>query len=163
MPSVETFMHAFLLGLPDVQVIAHTHPTPLLSLLSLEGVATIASQRLFPDEIVCCGPASCFVPYVDPGLPLAVAIQRSVTEFVEKRGEAPKTIWLENHGLIALGRNVKDAESATFMAVKAARVWLGALSSGRALKTLTPEQIDRIHTRPDEHYRQRLLWAVGRG
>lgn len=163
MPSVETFMHAFLLGLPDVQVIAHTHPTPLLSLLSIDGAEAIAGQRLFPDEIVCCGPASCFVPYVDPGLPLAVEIQRCVTEFVEKRGEAPKTIWLENHGLIALARNARDAESASLMAVKAARVWLNALASGRPIRPLSPEQVDRIHTRPDEHYRQRLLWAVGRG
>lgn len=162
MPSVETFMHAFLLGLPDVQVIAHTHPTPLLSLLSLEGSAELASQRLFPDEIVCCGPASCYVPYVDPGLPLALEIRRAVTEFIERQGEAPKTIWLENHGLIALARNARDAESASLMAVKAARVWLNALSTGRPVRTLTAEQIDRIHTRPDEHYRQRLLWAVGR-
>jgi rhamnose utilization protein RhaD (predicted bifunctional aldolase and dehydrogenase) len=163
LPSVETFMHAFLLGLPDVQVIAHTHPTPLLALLSIGDSAAIASQRLFPDEIVCCGPASCYVPYVDPGLPLANAIRQSVTDFIEKRGEAPKTIWLENHGLIALARNARDAESASFMAVKAARVWLGALSTGQPVRTLTPEQVDRIHTRPDEHYRQRLLWALGRG
>lgn len=162
MPSVETFMHAFLLGLPDVQVIAHTHPTPLLSLLSIEGSREIAAQRLFPDEIVCCGPASCYVPYVDPGLPLAVAIRDAVTAFIEERGEAPKTIWLENHGLIALARNARDAESASMMAVKAARAWLGALSTGRPVRTLTPEQVARIHTRPDEHYRQRLLWAVGR-
>ncbi|MGV3616952.1 MAG: class II aldolase/adducin family protein [Fimbriimonas sp.] len=163
MPSVETFMHAYLLGLPDVQVIAHTHPTPLLSLLCLEGAAGLANQRLFPDEIVCCGPASCFVPYVDPGLPLAVEIRRAVTEFVATWGEVPKTIWLENHGLIVLGKSVRDAESGSLMAVKAARVWLGALTSGRPVKTLTPEQVARIHTRPDEHYRQRLLWAVGRG
>ena len=162
LPSVETFMHAFLLGLPDVRVIAHTHPTPLLSLLCLEGAEEIAGLRLFPDEIVCCGPASCYVPYVDPGLPLAQEIQRCVTEFIERHGEAPKTIWLENHGLICLGRNVRDAESASLMAVKAARVWLNALTTGRKLKTLTPAQVSRIHTRPDEHYRQRLLWALGR-
>ena len=160
LPSVETFMHAYLLGLPDVQVVAHTHPTPLLSLLSLQGTAEIAEQRLFPDEIVCCGPATCFVPYVDPGLPLAREIRRCVTDFVERRGEAPRTIWLENHGLIALGRTIRDAESASLMAVKAARVWLAALTSGRPIKPLTPEQVARIHTRPDEHYRQRLLWSV---
>jgi rhamnose utilization protein RhaD (predicted bifunctional aldolase and dehydrogenase) len=163
MPSVETFMHAFLLGLPDVHVIAHTHPTPLLSLLSVEGAEQLAEQRLFPDEIVCCGPASCFVPYVDPGLPLAREIRARVLAFVERRGEVPKTIWLENHGLIVLGRSARDAESGSLMAVKAARVWLGALTSGRPVKPLTPAQIDRIHTRPDEHYRQRLLGALGRG
>lgn len=157
MPSVETFMHAYLLSLPDVAFVGHTHPTPLISLLGVRGCETIARQRLFPDEIVCCGPATAFVPYVDPGLPLAHAIQRSVEAYVAEFGTVPKTIWLQNHGLIALGKNPREVESATFMAVKAARAWLGALATGKPLNPLTPEQIDRIHTRPDEHYRQRLL------
>jgi len=161
MPSVETFMHAFLLSLPDVLFVGHTHPTPLLSLLSLQSAPELAVQRLFPDEIVCCGPATCFVPYSDPGLPLARAIRNNVRAYIRAHGETPKTIWLQNHGLIALGRSPREVESATRMGVKAARVWLGAMQTGQPLHPLTPTQIARIHTRPDEHYRQRLLWAVG--
>lgn len=160
-PSVETFMHAFLVTLPDVAFVGHTHPTALLSLLALEGCERMARERLFPDEIVCCGPATSFVPYVDPGVPLARAIQASVGEYAAEFGAAPKTIWLQNHGLIALGKSRREVESATFMAVKAARVRLGALATGIPLRPLTAEHIARIHTRPDEHYRQRLLWAVG--
>lgn len=161
-PSVETFMHAYLLQLPGVNFIGHTHPTPLISLLSVEGCKEIAAMRLFPDEIVCCGPATAFVPYTDPGLPLARAIKASVEEFALKYEMAPKTIWLQNHGLIAVGKSASDVESATFMAIKAARAWLGALSSGRKLNPLTEENVNRIHTRPDEHYRQELLWAMQR-
>lgn len=160
LPSVETFMHAGLFALPEVKVIGHTHPIPLLSLLCIEGAEKIAGQRLFPDEIVCCGPATAFVPYVDPGLPLARAVDRCVRKFIETHSQVPKTIWLQNHGLIALGKNRREVESATFMATKAARVWLGALSTGRTLTPLRQDQIDRIHTRPDEHYRQRLLWQI---
>lgn len=160
LPSVETFMHAYLLSLPDVQFVGHTHPTPLLSLLSTDGAEEIAGQRLFPDEIVCCGPAAAFVPYVDPGLPLARAIRSSVGNYIQKFGSVPKTIWLKNHGLIVLGKSVKEIESGTLMSVKAARVWLGALSSGRRIEPLSEAQIERIHTRPDEHYRQRLLWQT---
>ena len=159
-PSVETFMHAYLLMLPGVQYVGHTHPTPLISLLGIEGCEEIAAQRLFPDEVVCCGPATAFVPYTDPGLPLARAIQSSVEQFVEVHAMVPKTIWLQNHGLIAVGRSVGDVESATFMGIKAARAWLGALSSGKTLRPLSPEHVARIHTRPDEHYRQELLWAM---
>lgn len=157
MPSVETFMHAWLLSLPGVQFVAHTHPTPLLSLVSSKRASTLAKQRLFPDEIVCCGPETVFVPYTDPGLPLAQAIKASVEEFISRREETPKTIWLENHGLIALGQTAREALSATLMSIKAARVWLNGLASGLELKPLTAEQISRIHTRPDEHYRQQLL------
>lgn len=156
-PSVETFMHAYLLSLRDIHFVGHTHPTPLISLLSIEGCEEIAKMRLFPDEIVCCGPATAFVPYVDPGLPLARAIRKSVEEFIDEYGMVPKTIWLQNHGIIAPARLVKDVESASFMGIKAARAWLGALSSGRTLRPLTKQAVDRIHTRPDEHYRQRLI------
>lgn len=157
MPSVETFMHTFLLSLPGVVYVGHTHPTPLLSLLSTTKAKELAGQRLFPDEIVCCGPEAVFVPYTDPGLPLAKAIASAVEEFIHRREEAPKTIWLENHGLIALGETAHEVLSATLMSVKAARVRLNALSSGLEIKPLTADQIDRIHTRPDEHYRQELL------
>lgn len=160
MPSVETFMHAYLLGLPEIRYVGHTHPTPLLSLLAMADAADFARLRMFPDEIVCCGPESPFVPYVDPGLPLARAIRTAVEGYVEAWGGVPKTIWLGNHGLIALGRSPSEVESASRMAVKAAQAWLGLLATGKPVRSLTRAEIERIHTRPDEHYRQRLLWQV---
>jgi rhamnose utilization protein RhaD (predicted bifunctional aldolase and dehydrogenase) len=157
LPSVETFMHAYLLQLPGVRVIGHTHPTPLVALLSTVGCDRLARERIFPDEIVCCGPESAFVPYVDPGLPLARAIRESVLAYADRNSETPRTIWLQNHGLIALGKTKREVESATFMAAKAARAWLAALATGKEIRTLTPAEIARIHTRPDEHYRQKLI------
>jgi rhamnose utilization protein RhaD (predicted bifunctional aldolase and dehydrogenase) len=159
LPSVETFMHAFLLTLPDVTWVGHTHPTPLLSLLALEDAKSLARRRIFPDEIVCCGPASAYLPYVDPGMPLARAVRHATLEYIEEWGAPPKTIWMQNHGLIALGQSPKEVMSATLMAQKSARAWLGALQTGMPVVCLTAAQIARIHTRPDEHYRQRLLWA----
>lgn len=161
MPSVESFMHQLLLDLPGVGTVAHGHPVPLLSILCLPQASEIASQRLFPDEIVCCGPAAAFVPYVDPGLPLARAIRDSVQQFAGEWGTIPKTIWLANHGLICLGGGAKEAESAFRMSVKAARVWLGALQAGQTVNALTRAQVERISGRPDEHYRQKVLWSKG--
>jgi rhamnose utilization protein RhaD (predicted bifunctional aldolase and dehydrogenase) len=157
MPSVETFMHAYLLSLHGVQFVAHTHPEPLLALLSLDGAEAWADERLFPDEIVLCGPASVWVPYVDPGLRLARRIRDAVESYLDQEGEVPKSLWLQNHGLITLGATPKAALGATLMAAKAARVRLGALQTGRPLHALTKEDVMRIHTRPDEHYRQRRL------
>lgn len=156
-PSVETFMHAYLLKLHGINFVGHTHPTSLISLLAIGDCPSLARQRLFPDEIVCCGPATAFVPYVDPGLPLARAIRRSVEEFIDEFGMVPKTVWLQNHGLIAPAKSCRDVESATFMGSKAARAWLGALSTGKQIRPLPLTAIDRIHTRPDEHYRQKLI------
>lgn len=159
LPSVETFMHAWLLTLDNVQVVAHTHPESLMPLLYDQDVAIWAGQRFFPDEVVCCGPAACSVPYVDPGLPLAAAIRDAVQRFVDKWGIAPKTIWLANHGLIALGKNVAEAWSATTMQDKAARMLVAARSCQKDPKPLTVTQVRRIYERSDEHHRQRMLFG----
>lgn len=159
LPSVETFMHADLLSLPDVAFVGHCHATPLLSLLCLTDAKELAKKRLFPDEIVLCGPEAVWVDYCDPGFQLAKAIRSAVLAYIDRRGERPKTIWMRNHGLIVLGSNASEVESGMRMQVKAARVLLGAISSGREVTFLTDEQVERIHRRPDEHYRQKLLWA----
>lgn len=159
LPSVEAFMHAWLLKLPGVAVIGHTHPEPLLSILCTLDAREFAVKRIFPDEIVCCGPAACYVDYTDPGLPLAIKLRERVNVYMEKFGEPPKTIWLQNHGLIALGATAREVISATFMQAKAARILLGALQAGKDLRFLSQIEIERIHTRPDERYRQKLLWG----
>ena len=85
MPSVETLMHAFLLTLPGVAFVGHTHMTSVNGLLcSVRGWAFLeAGHRLFPDEIVVCGVAPCCVSYVDPGLPLARTTRARVTAYLE--------------------------------------------------------------------------------
>lgn len=156
-PSVETFMHAWLLALPNIHWVIHTHPEPVLSLVCLHGAEKWALEPLFPDEIVCCGPQICFVPYADPGLPLARMIALKTQEFLPTHGEFPKTFWLQNHGLVTIGKSMEDAKSATFMAVKAAKIRLSALQTSQPMIHLNSETVNRIHTRPDEHYRRSLL------
>lgn len=155
-PSVETVLHAQLLNLPDVRFVAHTHPQPVLSLLCAKDVQAALAGRLFPDEIVACGVAPLLIPYTDPGLPLAKAVHEGVHRFIDEHGERPKAILLQNHGLIALGETPKEVESITAMWVKTARVLLGTAAFGGP-NFLAPEHVQRIHTRPDEQYRRRML------
>lgn len=156
MPSVETFLHAYLLSLADINWVGHTHPTPVNAILCSSNSREAVSGRLFPDEIVCCGPAVCYVEYVDPGLPLARHLRQRVEAFIDEYGMVPKIILMENHGLIAAGRTVRDVETATSMYVKTARVLLGTFAMGGP-RYLTAENVARIHTRPDEHYRQKQI------
>ncbi|MDE2127373.1 MAG: class II aldolase [Armatimonadetes bacterium] len=156
MPSVETFFHAWLLTLPDVRFIGHTHPTAVNALLCSEQAAEHASGRLFPDHIVSCGPASCFVDYVDPGIPLALAIRDAVDAYIQVWSEAPKTILMRNHGLIVLGATATDVRAGTVMCVKAAQVLQGTMAFGGP-HFLGPDQVQRIHGRPDEAYRRRQI------
>jgi rhamnose utilization protein RhaD (predicted bifunctional aldolase and dehydrogenase) len=159
-PSLGTFMHAFLLSLPDVHYTALLHPTSLMSLLCIETAEEIAIQRLFPDEVVLCGPASCFVNYADPGLAIAREVRDAVLQYMDEWGIVPKTLWLRNQGLVCTGRTPQEVECAALMSAKAAQVWLGAIAVGQEVIPLDEGQVERIYTRPDEHYRQRLLWTL---
>jgi L-ribulose-5-phosphate 4-epimerase len=159
-PSTEAFMHAALLSMPDIQVVGHVHPTPLLSLLCLEGAEDFAGRRLCPDEIVCCGPATCFIPYVAPGLELAREIELKTEVFKLRYGIYPKTYWLQNHGLIAVGGTTREVESGCLMAVKSARVLLGALQTGEKIRSMTEREVAHIYNWPDEHARQKALWEA---
>ncbi len=155
-PSIETVLHAVLLSAPGINFVAHTHPTPVNALLCCRQWRELLTGRVFPDEIVACGPASVLVPYLDPGLPLARAVRDAVRNYIQDRHEPPKIVLIQNHGLIAMGPTAASVESATAMAVKAARIILGAAAVGE-LNHLTEEQVARIHTRPDEECRKQFL------
>lgn len=155
-PSIETLFHAWLLTLPGVNFVGHTHPVAVNSILCSPLGQQFATERMCPDEVVCCGPSSVFVPYCDPGLELSQAIRDFTTLHIENEGAPPRVILLQNHGMIALGASADAVKAATFMTVKAAQIFLGAVPLGGPV-FLTPEQIDHIANRLDEHYRQRAL------
>ncbi|RYX82378.1 class II aldolase [bacterium] len=155
-PSTEALFHAYLLSLPDVHFVGHTHPEAVNSLLCSPHAADFANKRLFPDQIVCCGATSPLVPYVHPGVPLALAIKQEVEAHIERFGEAPRLVLLRNHGLIALGKTPNAVIAATMMAEKAARVFLGAVSAGGPT-FMDAEQVSRIAGWNAEHYRQKVL------
>jgi rhamnose utilization protein RhaD (predicted bifunctional aldolase and dehydrogenase) len=156
LPSVETVMHAVCLAVEGVNYVGHTHPTSINMVTCSARWHELFSGRLFPDHVVVCGPASVLVPYVDPGLPLAREIRRRIAEFIQQTGERPRTIYMQNHGFIALGGSARDVMNITAMAVKAARILVGAAQTGGAV-FLSPGNVLRIHGRPDEHYRQRVI------
>jgi rhamnose utilization protein RhaD (predicted bifunctional aldolase and dehydrogenase) len=157
-PSVEAFFHAYLLSLPGIDVVGHTHPVRVSSILCSGDPASrrFAEQRRCPDEIVCCGPRSVLVPYVDPGTLLARKIREETAQFMAAEYRPPRLILLQNHGLIALGGTTGSVLSATLMAEKAAQIFIGASTLGTPV-ALSEKAVMRIDTRPDEHYRQRIL------
>ncbi len=155
-PSVETLLHALCLGLEGVNFIGHTHPTAINSLTCSVGFENAFTGRLFPDEIVVCGPAPLLVPYTDPGVPLARKIKQLLAEYMDRYGLPPRVLLLQNHGMIALGRSAAQVENITAMMVKTARILLGTYAAGGP-HFMPQTEVERIYGRPDEHYRQRLL------
>jgi rhamnose utilization protein RhaD (predicted bifunctional aldolase and dehydrogenase) len=155
-PSVEALFHAYLLSLPRVDFVGHTHPVSVNSILCSPLAETFATHRVFPDEVVCCGPSSVFVPYTDPGLKLAQCIRERTSEFLQNYGAPPRVILLQSHGIITLGGTAAAVKTAMFMASKAAEIFAGSVPLGGPV-FLPQADIDRLAGRRDEHHRQRAL------
>jgi rhamnose utilization protein RhaD (predicted bifunctional aldolase and dehydrogenase) len=157
-PSVEAVFHAYFLSLPGIEVVGHTHPVAVNSILCAgdEPSRRFAFERRFPDEIVCCGAKSVLVPYVDPGTILAQKIREETDKFIIAENRPPRVILLQNHGFIAIGATTGSVLAATLMAEKTARIFLGAAAVGAPVG-LTEKNVARIDSRPDEHYRQKML------
>jgi rhamnose utilization protein RhaD (predicted bifunctional aldolase and dehydrogenase) len=153
-PSVETMLHALALTGGGVAFVGHTHPTAVNAILCSKRAEEAISGRLFPDEVVVCGPAPAYVPYTDPGLPLARQVRQVLEEYAEKYGEAAKVIVIQNHGLIALGRSTDQVEYITDMYVKTCRVLLGTYALGGP-NFMSQQAVERIHSRPDIMHRRR--------
>jgi rhamnose utilization protein RhaD (predicted bifunctional aldolase and dehydrogenase) len=155
-PSLEAMFHAALLAFPGVQFVAHCHPLNVNRVLCSSRAQEFAEYRLFPDHVVYCGARSVFVPYADPGLPLALEVARRTSKLRDEAGAVPKMILLENHGTIALSPTMQGALACTLMAEKAAAIFVGAAAIDGP-KFLTAKEVQRIATRRDEAHRQRQL------
>ena len=91
-PSVELLFHALL---PE-PIVLHTHPTTINALTCCQGGRALAERVVGADSL--------WVPYTDPGLPLARAIRAGRAALEERTGgPAPRAILLQNHGLIVSG------------------------------------------------------------
>jgi rhamnose utilization protein RhaD (predicted bifunctional aldolase and dehydrogenase) len=161
-PSVEAMLHAICLGIGGATVVGHTHPVPVNILLCSPHAERMSSDVLFPEQVVILGRNPVFVPYTDPGLTLARAVQREMLRRIEFDGAPPKVIYLGNHGIFALGQSAAEVLRITAMAVKVSRILGGALAVG-GVTTLSEHDVARIDGRPDEVYRRQVLAGSGPG
>ncbi len=63
---------------------------------------------------------------------------------------------MQNHGFIAVGASDKEVLNITRMAVKTAKIILGTYLLGGP-NFFSDENVNRIETRPDEHYRRKVI------
>ena len=156
LPSVETFLHAICLREGGAKWVGHTHTVSVLKILCSTLGAEPFLHYIFPDAIVVCGRHVAVVPYVDPGIRLAVALRQSLRQFISEHKTPPKVILMLNHGPVALGQSPRDVLNTMLMLDKWANILVGnyMVSGPRFLdETLS----DRIENRPDEHYRRRVI------
>lgn len=88
-PSVELLFHALL----PRRFVVHTHPTVVNMLTCCVRGEALATELL--------GDKALWIPYTNPGLPLAARIRDALVAFERRSNQsAPDAILLQNHGLI---------------------------------------------------------------
>lgn len=152
-PSIETVLHALCLTLGQATVVGHTHPIAVNAILCSQQPESVLRHTM-PDVVVVCGAKPLLVPYADPGLPLARAVHAGLLKHIDEYGDPPKTIYLQNHGLFALGATAREVQNITDMAVKNARVLMQTFAIGGP-RFLSEDDVRRIDTRLDEILRRR--------
>jgi rhamnose utilization protein RhaD (predicted bifunctional aldolase and dehydrogenase) len=128
-PSIETALHALCLSLGRATFVGHTHPTPVNAILCARDARDAFSGSIFPAESMVCG-KPLFVPYASPGQPLGRAVQQALQSALDARGEPPRALLLQNHGLVALGATPREVLDVTEMMVKTARILIRTYALG---------------------------------
>jgi rhamnose utilization protein RhaD (predicted bifunctional aldolase and dehydrogenase)/NAD(P)-dependent dehydrogenase (short-subunit alcohol dehydrogenase family) len=131
-PSVELLFHAFL---PE-RLVLHTHPIDINAVTCNRDGAALA-ERLFGERAV-------WVPYTDPGLPLARAIVEARRAHVERTGEpAPAITVMQNHGIIVGGESAAEIVELSGWLLDTVRAALqrAAVPAGVAAPDLSPADL----------------------
>ena len=101
-PSVELLFHALM---PE-RIVLHTHPVVLNALTCSRDGGALAA-RLFGDRAL-------WIPYTNPGLPLARAIAGARAAFEARTGApAPHVTLMQNHGIIVAGDTGAEIDERT--------------------------------------------------
>jgi rhamnose utilization protein RhaD (predicted bifunctional aldolase and dehydrogenase) len=136
-PSVELLFHAFL---PE-RFVLHTHPV-LINAVTCNSNGAALAARLFGDDAL-------WVPYTDPGLPLARAVVEARRAFVARTGQpAPPITLMQNHGIIVAAETPSEIEQRSTWLVDTVRAAMTAAeTTGEAAAEGDPEGMDPDRSR----------------
>lgn len=155
-PSMEIGFHTWLLSLPNINFVCHTHPINTLKILCTDHINVFAGVRLFPDQIIYNNKYSCVVPYVNPGTDLIEVIKHNVNEYIKDMNEIPKLILLQNHGIICIGETYQQCVVATEICEKSAEIYIGANQLG-SFNYINQKNIIELDRDENELYRKNVL------
>ena len=145
-PSCEILMHLGCYAVrDDIAAVVHTH-SPYAVAVASSGQTV---PPLFPDHIGLLGTE---VPLVDYVVPAGKELADRVVEAARKHN----AILLANHGVVAVGTNVREAYFRALALEVAAQVFMLSKLTGGA-RLLTPEEVREVDQLEAEDYRRELL------
>jgi len=130
-PSCEFRMHAFCYRVrPDISCVIHTHPLYSTTLIS----CSVKPKLTGPEFILGIGSEIGIIDYICPG---TEKLASKVGQVVAKCN----VIYLKNHGLLSVGKNLKEAYTRTILAEQMAKMQVIAMSMGKKLQAISAKQI----------------------
>ena len=122
-PSVEVGFHAIL-----KKYVIHTHSVYAnLLTCSLEGEAL--AEKLFKDKDF----GFIFLPYINPGFELTLAMMNKIDAFVKETGKYPEVIFMKNHGLVVTGDYIERVKAVNTDVNETIRNYFGLEDNFRAV------------------------------
>ena len=106
--SVEAPLHDSL----SARFVVHTHPACVNGLTCAIG-GRQAAKRLFPEAL--------WMPYVDPGYTLCMAVRRAIAAYRSAHGCEPSLLFLENHGVFVAGDTADEIRAVYARVMKTLR------------------------------------------
>ena len=144
-PSVESAMHSIIYrNRPDVHAIVHTHQ-PYGSVFSLINTSIPA---LFDEVAFSLGHSVDVVPYALSGSP------ELVHNVAGKLSNNANAYILQNHGILALGKDLDKAILHAELLEKVAHIYCLALSTGKPVTALPQSIIDVVKVVRDSEVKQ---------
>lgn len=128
-PSVEVGFHAIL-----KKYVVHTHSV-YANVLTCAVEGEELAKKLFKDKDF----GFIFLPYINPGFELTLAMKKKIAEYVAANGRYPEVIFMKNHGLVVTGDDIDRVKAVNTSVNETVRNYFGLPDNFREIRlTETP-------------------------
>lgn len=100
-PSVEVGFHAIL-----KKYVIHTHSV-YANVLTCSKEGESLAEKLFINKDY----GYIFLPYINPGFELTLAMKQKIEDFIKEKGKYPEIIFMKNHGLVVTSDYIDRVKS----------------------------------------------------
>jgi len=143
-PHEDAALFAYLLGLdPNLHAAAHIHPVAIDQITASPRARQFADRRTVHSEVIALGSSLLLVNYAEPGIPLMREIEKKMVLWRDRHKSVPRTILIQNHGVVMLGEDAASLWRNVQGLLKYAEVFIGASLLGGPV-FLTPQAITQI-------------------
>ena len=128
-PSVEVGFHAIL-----KKYVIHTHSV-YANLITCSQEGEDLAAKLFKDKDF----GFIFLPYINPGFELTLAMKNKIDAYVAETGKYPEVIFMKNHGLVVTGDYIDRVKAVNTDVNETIRNYFGLADDFRSVNLVATE------------------------